>query len=575
MIHWENIKKAIFEETKKIFADLKEKELRELIDLFEIILSLRLDKPELKLDGIESRISNAFQVILVDESNKNLKAAHFSDFGRIEPFFRKILYLINSAKYTKYENEKKGLFALINAVSLNPKNIDFETVNPDSLKNSNYRLYHLYRVYNLRNLESHLCEEWSSKELFENIESILCVFLVAVERWKIELREIVERENFQKEQDFKLYLSSVKEDFKFRIGKFVHIKGKEDIRLAQNLVIEANSSSGENDRLERAGTVNELRKNNVPENRMLIWGDAGMGKSTTLEYLAYDDADKKLKDPIQNLPVYISLGLLTDKSTTLKETIFSKIGVDDAFGERMLVEGRINLFLDAINEIPKDDNNQLRTLRLREIQNLLKSYRKTFIILSNRPQEENMFKEVPVFQLQKMDMAQIELFLNRNMDRKEDSKKILKEIKDDVRLEKIIRVPLMLSRLIEIFKVNGEIPKSEGEIINKFIHSLYYREIEEKKDGNFNSKVIHILLRFLGYWSLEKKDTNSGMTENEVLNYFLDCKNKYGLSIDLVYVLEIVTQLGILEKRDNLYTFAHQAYQDYFHSQEEQAILGL
>jgi predicted NACHT family NTPase len=212
---------------------------------------------------------------------------------------------------------------------------------------------------------------------------------------------------------------------------------------------------------------------------------------------------------------------------------------------------------------------------LREIQNLLKLYKKTFIILSNRPQEDNMFKEVPVFQLQKMDMEQIALFLDRNTERKEDAKAILKEINNDERLQKIIKVPLMLSRLIEIYKANGEIPKSEGEIIDKFIFSLYYREVEEKKDGNFNSKTIHILLKYLGYWSLEQKDTNSGMTENEVMNYFLKCKEKYGLMIDLVYVLEIVTQLGIIEKRENLYTFAHQAYQDYFHSQEEQAILGL
>ena len=45
--------------------------------------------------------------------------------------------------------------------------------------------------------------------------------------------------------------------------------------------------------------------------------------------------------------------------------------------------------------------------------------------------------------------------------------------------------------------------------------------------------------------------------------------------IDTIYVIEIATQLGILEKRDELYSFAHQAYQDYYHAQEEKAILGL
>lgn len=575
MITWNAIKKSIFDETTKVFQDVEEKKLLKLIDLFEIVLLLRLDNSELKLDGIESRISNAFQVILVDECSKAQKSAHFPDFGKVEPFLRKILYLINPQKYKKFDEEHRGLASLINALSLNPKKIDFETVDQNFLKETDWRLYHLYRIYKLRNIESHLCENWTFKELYENIESTLSVYLIVIERWENELNEIIEIENFQKEQDFKAYLNTVKDDFKSRIGKFVHIKGKEDIKLAQNFVIEASIANDDNDRPERKGTVNELRKNNVPEKRMLIWGDAGMGKSTTLEYLAYNDADRKLKDTTNNIPVYISLGLLTDKSISLKEAIFTKIGVDSDFGERMLVEGRINLFLDAINEIPKDINNHLRTIRLREIHTLIKTYKKTFVILSNRPQDENIFKDVPVFQLQKMDMEQIEIFLNRNTDKKEEAKAILKEIVKDKRLQKIITVPLMLSRLIEIYKVNGEIPKSEGEIINKFIYSLYYREMEEKKDANFNSKTIHILLKHLGYWSLEKQDTNSGINENEVLNYFLECKEKYGFSIDLVYVLEIVTQLGILEKRENLYTFAHQAYQDYFHSQEEQTILGL
>ncbi|RYX89850.1 NACHT domain-containing protein, partial [bacterium] len=305
------------------------------------------------------------------------------------------------------------------------------------------------------------------------------------------------------------------------------------------------------------------------------WGDAGMGKSTTLEYLAQADAEKKLKDSSNVLPVYISLGLLTEKEVSLKQSIFNRIGVEAAMGEKMLEEGRINLFLDAVNEIPKDFNNQLRTLRHKEIQKLLNDYKKCFIIVSNRPQDENYFKDIPVFQLQKLDREQIELFVKRNADDPPVEKIILNEIKNDERLEKIIMTPLMLSRLIEIVRVKGEIPKSEGEIIDKFIQSLYLREAEEKLDANFNKRVIHRLLRFLGYESLENKDTNSGMTEDEVLNYLVESKSKYGFEINTIYVLGIATQLGILEKRDEMYTFAHQAYQDYYHSQEERAILGL
>jgi hypothetical protein len=440
-------------------------------------------------------------------------------------------------------------------------------------------------LYDLRNFIEHKKDEIPypsfTKSLIDpdtkrkDIQDCIVAYLNITELYLPEIKEKFDSLTAEKEPDFKIYLESVKENFKSRIGRFVHIKGQEDIRLSQGFVIEKISEE-ESERIERKGTVNDLRRNHVSEKRMLIWGDAGMGKSTTLEYLAYSDAEEKLRVSHNKLPIYVPLGLLTDKNVSLKASIFNKIGVDNSTGERMLKEGKINLFLDAINEIPRDDNNQLKTLRQREIQNLLSDYKNTFIIISNRPQDENIFSGVPVFQLQKMDREQIELFLKKNTEGKTQiAKLILDEIEKDNRLEKIVKTPLMLSRLIEIVKAKGEIPKSEGEIIEKFIFSLYQREQEEKKDANFDTKKIHRILRYLGYESLEKKDTNSGMPEDEVLNFFVRCKEKYGFSIDTVYVIDIATQLGILEKRDAMYTFAHQAYQDFYHAQEEKAILGI
>lgn len=574
MVNWEQIRKEIYEETHKTLEKQSGFDVNNTIELFELVLSVKLNKAELKLDGLETRIGNSLQNILINDISMLDRQSYFPDFAKIEAFLRKILFLINPSKLTTIESQNKGLISLINGLNLNSLNINFDTETEDSLRNASNFGLHLYRVYHLRNIESHQCQKWTKREFYENIESILIIYLFVVNKFKVQLQSIVDKANIQKEQDFKIYLNSVKENFKSRIGRFIHIKGQEDIRLSQSFVIE-NITNQDNDRVERKGTVNELRRSKIPEKRMLIWGDAGMGKSTTLEFLAHYDADKKLKDLSSNLPVYISLGLLTDKNISLKQSIFSKVGVDEITGERMLREGKFNLFLDAVNEIPRDHNHQLKTIRQREIQNLITEYKDCFIIISNRPQDENTFKDIPVFQLQKMDKEQIELFVKKNSDSQETAKIILSEIGADERLEKIIKTPLMLSRLIEIVKVKGSIPKSEGEIIDKFIFSLYQREVDEKKDANFNIKTIHRLLRNLGYESLEKKETNSGMSEDEILNYFVECKKNYGFDIDTVYVLEIATQLGILENRENLYTFAHQAYQDYYHSQEEKAILGL
>ena len=218
------------------------------------------------------------------------------------------------------------------------------------------------------------------------------------------------------DQNFIAYLEKVKNNFRTRIGRFVHLEGQEEITLLNSYAVELIPDLNDeyDEIIARRGTIEDLRYRQVAEQRMMLWGDAGMGKSTTLEYFAYKDADRKLKEPDAPLPVYLPLGLLTDGNLTLKQIIWKRIGVDEAEGEVMLVDGNINLFLDGVNEIPKDMNSALINTRIREIQNLIDEYRNTFIMVSNRQQTENIFHNIPVFIMQKMDESQIEVFIQRN-----------------------------------------------------------------------------------------------------------------------------------------------------------------
>lgn len=570
---WEELKRKILQEIKRFLSCESQINGSEVVDLLQDIFILPLERPELKLDGVTDRIPKAIQKILDEKSSKDDIYTSFSDFCKVESYLRKILFLINEPEFSRIESNRLGLAAIIKSLNLNPNRINFEDKSLEKTLDEDKFDLHLYRVYKLRNIESHHCESWTNRELGENIESVLIFYTYVTYKNYCKLREVANSMN--RKIDFSQYLNNVKDNFKNKIGRFVHIEGLEDIKLLEGYVIE-HVTDDEQDEFERKGTVDYLRKNRISEKRMMIWGDAGMGKSTTLEYLAYIDSEQKVKCSSEKLPIYVSLGMLTDKDLSIKEYIFKKIGVDTLTGEELLEKGEINLFLDAVNEIPKDDSLILQSRRKKEIQEMLDKYKKTFIIISNRSERNNTFKGIPVFRLQKMDKDKIIEFVNKNIEGNEViSKKILDEIEKDKRLEKIISTPLMLSRLIEIVKLKGEIPKSEGEIIDEFIKSLYRRERIEKMDLNFDDHKIHYMLRRVGYNSLEKKGTNSAMTEEEILNYFIECIKDYSFQIDTFYVLEKVTQLGILEKQDNMYVFAHQAYQDYYHAQEEKAILCL
>ena len=82
----------------------------------------------------------------------------------------------------------------------------------------------------------------------------------------------------------------------------------------------------------------------------------------------------------------IILGILTDPNNSIKNYISDKLGITSDMCEMLLSDGKINLFIDGLNEIPNLSGGSLKSIRLREIQTIIDNYPKTFIIITNRPQ---------------------------------------------------------------------------------------------------------------------------------------------------------------------------------------------
>jgi len=574
------IKKQIEVATKNVFKDKNDFDLSEIINLFLEVLKVPVDDKNLNLDDIDSQILNSYHKIQIEGVGLVDRKTYFSAFAKTEQFLRKISHLKDSKRYDEIKEKKQGLVALIKELELNPNNIKLDIVDIESIEGDDNYVDYLSRIYRFRNIDSHeIIPELPPDVFGKLIISFLVIYLHVTHKYKEILKVHVSNSFTYKMPSFNSYCDSIIDSFKGKMGRFIHLSSKENIKLSGSYVMEHKLNENfdsEEEEVNREGTVECLRESLIPEKRMIIWGEAGMGKSTTLEYLAYKDALNKKSDKSQNLPVYVQLGLLTDSNISLENYIYSKIGVDNSIGKKLLETGKLNLFLDGLNEVPRDSNNQLITLRQREIDNIIKCYKKTFIIITNRPQHINQFTDVPVFFIQKMTDKQIEDFVVKYSEgNKLIEDKIINAIKEDNRLKKIIKTPLMLSRLMEIVKSEGDIPPNEGLIIDRFIKSLYKREIVEKKDAKFNEKYIHNLLSHLAAYSIETKGANSAMTENEILNVFLKTKKEYALDIDILYVLDISCQLNIIERNDNNFVFSHESYQDYFNSEYERIILGV
>lgn len=108
--------------------------------------------------------------------------------------------------------------------------------------------------------------------------------------------------------------------------------------------------------------------------------------------------------------------------------------------------------MDGVNEIPSDTGGILKTVRMREIKQLIKDYPKTFMIITNRPQDTRDFNNVPIFNLMKLSRDEMEEFIKKNVDEEDVKSMMFNSIRGNERFVQIINTPLILSRLIEIVR---------------------------------------------------------------------------------------------------------------------------
>ena len=572
MENWDEIKKQIRLETKWYFEP-KGIDTDPLVETLKKVFNAPIDS-QYSLGGLATTYTNALFKVIDEDSSKKDRISNFEVLKNVEPFLKKILYFKDFEKFLEIKDEQKGLTPILKSCGLNNDNIYMDEEHLNRFSKEQYE-YHLIKTYLLRNLESHNCELWSWDDLNQNITTELIFYMEAVKR----CHDAVAEKLSEVKTDYTTYIINEITKFEKWASRFVATDTVEDFSVFESYAVEhitfcdENEENEEDEKIvkERSGTVDWIRKNSLPERRMILWGDAGLGKSTTLQYLTYLDA-KAYREGITNIiPVYIPLGMLIDRNETLELYIFNKLktGVDE--GKILLESGKINLFLDGVNEIPEDKSSDILSKRIKEIQLLIDNYPKTLIIISNRPEKYNQFKDIPVFRLQPMDYAKIMEFINKNTCSEEVRKLIKKKIETNQRLLNIIRTPLMTTRLISIVQEFKKVPESEGMIIKQFLDALYKRERVDKQDAKFDDDKINYLLTSLAVYGFKKNGTNSGLTRYEVLKCFSNCLEDFHFEYDTIYALDILIKMGVFncDTSGEVIVFSHQAYQDYYLSRAE------
>lgn len=582
---WVKIKKEILAETRDVFSSIKSINVEEALETLRKVLEFPDNQPKLKLDGLPELLNALERILIQNEMSGDSFTALALPY---EAYLKKILYLVKPTFYLanahnitlgdKFD-KNKNLIAngLIRELDLNPNNLSYWL---RSLPATKHILdEHLWRVYYLRNDLAHFCSSYNKKEFWTGVQSYLVMYLYAAHKHRQALLAAVEPYFLSN------YLQKYIAGYQQWQQLFIHIDGVEKQELLESYVVEVpeeeqhrqgkSINEGEHPpgrstkelpkhQPLRSGSVMELLKS-VSEKQMVIIAEPGMGKSTALQFLAYTDA-LAIENGSRgvNYPVYIELKEFQSKDS-IKERIIRQLGIAEAEAEDLMLNGKITLLLDGLNETAQS----LRTEAVNSIRRFMEDYSNVFVIVTCRPNayERNYFDNIPdrgrmpVFQLQHMDMAQMEEFLQKNCKKESIRNTILQALQNNDKLSRIVETPFLLKMLISVVSRHPKkpIPPTETGIILGFLNGIYEREAE--RDAGFSPNLLKKLLPVLAHQTRMKYQATVPIHEVEATS-ILQGK---ALEWEINSTLQKAEELHILVRtppENNHYSFAHELYQE-------------
>lgn len=149
-------------------------------------------------------------------------------------------------------------------------------------------------------------------------------------------------------------------------------------RLARGYHVLMDRGFGPQRRTERH-PVDDLQAAIARFRRVVLLGEPGSGKTTTLEHLAYEQATSASGNPRDPLPLLVDLGAYDDDGPLdpLLAQAFSNLG---PHLHAYLDAGRVTLLLDALNEMPRADYED----RVRRVRALLDRYPRVQAVVTCR-----------------------------------------------------------------------------------------------------------------------------------------------------------------------------------------------
>lgn len=314
------------------------------------------------------------------------------------------------------------------------------------------------------------------------------------------------------------------------------------------------------------------------EDRLIVLGKPGGGKTTFMKWLALSALDGKFQH--KRVPVFISLKDWNDSKESLLEAIYSEFRVCEfeqpqIFVQELLREGKILLLLDGYDEV-----SDRATDAIKEIREISEKYPKIKIIMSCRNAAYNyIFVQFKDVELADFNEEQINGFIDNWF--YTDSKKsfLCREalkLAQNKAIADLCATPLLLTLMCIAFDENMSFPQNRAELYKEALDALLKKWDSSRavkrntayKQLSLAKKELLLSEIAVKTFSEKKYFIKQEELEQIIARFMVNLKPIAGeiFEYDPAAVLkEIESQHGILVERANrIYSFSHLTFQEFF-----------
>lgn len=320
------------------------------------------------------------------------------------------------------------------------------------------------------------------------------------------------------------------------------------------------------------------------ENRLMVLGAPGGGKSTFLKKIGFECLKGQNSELKKFLPILIELKNINSEND-INKLIVNELDIANfpnpkQYLENCLQNGKILLLFDGMDEIPQEFENKT----LNEIRDFCDKYsRNKYVVSCRLAAYQGGLNNFTNVEIANFDRKQIKNFIEKwfkekskeHRDHKDVSEECWKKLSsaDMTATMELAQSPLMLTLLCLVYNYQQDFPSNR---------SLLYKEAIDVQLKEWNaSKRIHnnpiyrdmtlpfeeLLLSHIAYTYFIKDEYffNKVDIAKFISDFISDNLNapKYLDGTDILKAISI--QQGILlERAKNIYSFSHLTFQEYF-----------